>query len=120
VCQGDSRPTQKVHSNHKSASGGQGLKEIPYIHKKLPERNRGVGRNILIQVLPACRRPSTLARCAASGGRGPGGRNLMDHCDLCDLCYENPPHLPLPHTQGVPGGEGRGGGGFSSVVVTVD
>jgi len=78
--QGDSRPTRKVHSNRKSASGGQGRKEIPYIHKKLPERSRGAVRNILIQVLPACRRPSA--------GRGPGGRNLMDLCDLCELCGE--------------------------------
>ena len=85
MCQGDSPPTRKVHSNRKAR---QVRKEIPYIHKKLPERNHGAGRNILIQVLPACRRTSTLARCAASGGRGPGGRNLMDHCDLCDLCGE--------------------------------
>ena len=70
MCQDDSRPTRTVHCNRKSASGGQGRKEIPYIHKKLPERNHGAGRNVLIQVL------------------GPGGRNLMDHCDLCELCGE--------------------------------
>ena len=67
MCQGDSPPTRKVHSNRKAR---QGRKEIPYIHKKLPERNRGAVRNVLIQVL------------------SPGGRNLMDHCDLCELCGE--------------------------------
>jgi len=107
VCQGDSRPTRKVHSNRKAR---QGRKEILYIHKKLPERNRGAVRKVLIQVLPACRQTSTLARCArppasgraASGGRGPGGRNLMDHCDLCELCGE---------MFGITGG-GRGSGGI--------
>ena len=77
LAQCDSRPTQKVHSNRKAR---QGRKEIPYIHKKLPERNRGAVRNVLIQVLPACRLPSA--------GRGPGGRNLMSLCDLCGLCGE--------------------------------